>query len=231
VRTVPQLKGVRLTLSSEACTEAEGGTSPLLIVFSGLTLMVALGAVALAVFRRREVVRVVESYSAWVNRKGVTPGAKRTDSAAIPRSSSRSADRPPSGPRRATNVEATHRPGEASAPVGVAGDWVLFGTDSNNQKVSLVLTPADLDKAMNQSEKGLVIGRSASMADKVLNDQSVSRRHAKITKGDDWMAIEDLKSAYGTKVNGQTLEAFQPTAINPGDQVVIGTVTLEVTRS
>jgi S1-C subfamily serine protease len=231
VRTVPALKSIRLNLSSEACTEAEGGTSPLLIVFSGLTLMVALGAAALAVFRRREVVRVVESYSAWVNRKGVSPGAKRTDSAAIPRSSSRSADRPPSGPRRATNVEATYRPGEASAPVGAAGDWVLFGTDSNNQKVSLVLTPDDLDKAMSQSEKGLVIGRSASMADKVLSDQSVSRRHAKITKGDDWLAIEDLKSAYGTKVNGQTLEAFQPTAINPGDQVVIGTVTLEVTRS
>lgn len=228
VRTVPELKGVRISLSSEACTEGEGGTSPLLIVFSGITLLVALGAVGLAVFRRREVVRVVESYSAWVQRKGTTPGAKRTDSVAMPRASAR----PPSGPRRATNVEPTHRPAsEAGTLAAGTGDWVLAGTDSNKQKVSLTLSPSELEKAMGQAEKGLVLGRSGSMADKVLNDPSVSRRHSKITTGGDWLAIEDLKSAYGTKVNGQTLEPFQPAALNPGDTVVIGAVTLEVKRS
>jgi hypothetical protein len=228
VRTVPALKGVRLSLSSEACTEAEGGTSPLLIVFSGITLLVALGAVGLAVFRRREVVRVVESYSAWVQRKGVSPGAKRTDSVAMPRASAR----PPSGHRRATNVEATHRPAsESGAPAAGTGDWVFAGTDSNKQKVSLALSQAELDKAMEKAEKGLVIGRSGSMADKVLNDPSVSRRHAKFTTGGDWLAIEDLKSAYGTKVNGQALEPFQPASLSPGDTIVIGAVTLEVKRS
>jgi hypothetical protein len=233
VRTVPALKGVRLSLSSEACAEAEGGTSPLLIVFSGVTLLVALGAVGLAVFRRREVVRVVESYSAWVQRKGVSPGAKRTDSVATPSASrGRAASRPPSGPRRATNVEATHRPGSASATLAAAtGDWALSGTDGNKQKVSLTITPAELEKAMGAAEKGLVLGRSASMADKVLNDPSVSRRHAKLGLSDGMLTIEDLKSAYGTKVNGQALEPFAPTFVNAGDAVVIGAVTLEVKRS
>jgi hypothetical protein len=228
VRTVPALRDVRLSLSSEACSEGDGGTSPLLIVFSGITLLVALGAIGLAVFRRREVVRVVESYSAWVQRKGVTPGAKRGDSVATPRGPSR----PPAGPRRATNVEATHRPpSEAGTLAAFSGDWVFSGSDSNKQKVSLAISPAELDKAMKAAEKGLVIGRSASMADKVMNDPSVSRRHAKLTVTDQGIAIEDLKSAYGTKVNGQVLEPFQPTLFNPGDEIVIGAVTLSVKRN
>jgi len=226
VQTVPALKGIRLSLSSEACDGAEGGTSPMLIVFSGITLLVALGAVGLAVFRRREVVRVVESYSAWVQRKGVSPGAKRTDSVAMPRE----ATRPPSGPRRATNLEATHRPSEAGTLAAPTGAWSFTGTDSNKQKVSLAITPAEIKKAMGAAEKGLVLGRSASMADKVLNDPSVSRRHAKLALSDDALTIEDLKSAYGTKVNGQALEPFQPTIVSPGDTVVIGAVTLEVKR-
>lgn len=226
VQTVPELKGIRLHLSSEACTIDEGGASPLLIVFSGVTLLIALGAAGLVVFRRREVVRVVESYSAWVQRKGVSPGAKRTDSAATPRAS-----RPPSGPRRATNVEATEAPAMARAGrTGGTGDWSFSGTDSNKQKVSLAIAPAELDKAMDQAEKGLVLGRSSSMADKVINDPSVSRRHAKLTKTGDTLAIEDLKSAYGTKVNGETLKPFEQVAINPGDTVVIGAVTFEIAR-
>ena len=225
VKTVPALRDVRLSLSSEACTE-EGGTSPLLIVFSGMTLLVALGAVALAVFRRREVVRVVESYSAWVQRKGVSPGAKRTDSAALPR---KPAARPPSGPRRATNVEATFRPGE-TAPAPASGDWTLTGKDSTGQSASLGLTRDEIEKAMGKAEKGLVVGRSASMADKVLNDPTVSRRHAKFAISDGTLTIEDLKSAYGTKVNGQALEPFQPTLVNPGDSIVVGGVTFDVQR-
>jgi hypothetical protein len=233
VQTVPALRGIRLSLSSEACSEGEGGTSPLLIVFSGITLLVALGAVGLAMFRRREVVRVVESYSAWVQRKGVSPGAKRADSAAAPSASGGAAPaRPPAGPRRATNLEATHRPGSDSGtlPPAAAGDWALSGTDGNKQKVSLAIKPAEIEKAMGGAEKGLVLGRSASMADKVLNDPSVSRRHAKLALSNGSLTIEDLKSAYGTKVNGQALEPFAPTIVNPGDSVVIGAVTLEVKR-
>lgn len=227
-RTVAALRDVRLRLSSEACAEAEGGTSPLLIVFSGITLLVALGAVGLAVFRRREVVRVVESYSAWVQRKGLSPGAKRTDSAVLPRTP---AARPPSGPRRATNVEATYRPGDSAPSAAPAtGDWMLSGADTNKQPVSVAITEAELKKAAEASEKGLVLGRSASMADKVLNDPSVSRRHAKLALHDGALTIEDLKSAYGTKVNGQALEPFAPTIVNAGDTIAIGGVTLEVSR-
>lgn len=227
VKTVPALKDVRLSLSSETCSE-EGGTSPLLIVFSGMTLLVALGAAALAVFRRREVVRVVESYSAWVQRKGVSPGAKRTGNAAAAGARTPSA-RPPSGPRRATNLDATFRPGETAAPAA-SGDWTLSGKDSTGKSASLALAQSEIEKAMGKAEKGLVVGRSASMADKVLGDPTVSRRHAKFAISDGSLTIEDLKSAYGTKVNGQALDPFQPTLVNPGDQIVIGGVTFDVRR-
>lgn len=229
VRTVPALKSIRLRVSTDTCDASDGGTSPLLIVFSGVTLLVALGAVGLVLFRRREVVRVVESYSAWVQRKGVSPGAKRTDSAMV--GTPQAPARPPAGPRRATNVEATARPASEPGTLAAAtGDWVFSGTDGNKQKVSLAISKAELEKAMGQAEKGLVIGRSASMADKVLGDPSISRRHVKLAQSGDSLTIEDLKSAYGTKVNGQALEPFQPTLFGPGDTVVIGAVTLEVKR-
>jgi len=231
VRTVDKIKDVRLSLSSEVCT-ASDGASPVLIVFSGLALVVAMGAVGLVMFRRREVVRVVESYSAWVGRKGLEPGAKRTDSAPVAK------PRPPSSrspvARRPAASEATAVPSaarnEATAVPAASGDWVLKGTDGSQQRVSLAISPADLDKAASLAEKGIVIGRSASMADKVLNDSSISRRHAKLARHGDTLTIEDLKSAYGTKVNGQSLEPFQPTTLSPGDAVELGAVTLEVSR-
>lgn len=229
VREVPQLKDVRLSLSSEECSESTGA-SPILIVFSGLALLTALGAAGFVVFRRREVVRVVESYSAWIGRKGLEPGAKRTDSApaAKPRPPApRRPSAPPSG--EATYAPAAARGEETAAPAAT-GDWVLKGTGSDNRTVTLAISPADLTKAAGQAEKGVVLGRSASMADKVLDDSSISRRHAKIAQRGDGVTIEDLKSAYGTKVNGQSLEPFQPAPLAAGDEVVLGSVTLAVSR-
>lgn len=224
-RSDSKLKDVRIRASSEECSESVGGTSPAMIVVSGIALVIALGAVALVVFRRREVVRVVESYSAWVHRKGVQPGAQRTDSAVIAKS--RVSRAPAAASRGAT---AARPASDMTAPKPAPGEWALYGADGKQNKVSFAITKAELEAAAAKGEHGLVIGRSSSLADKVLDDTSVSRRHVKLTLTDAGLAMEDLKSAFGTQVNGHKLEPFQAVIVEPGDQVVIGAVTLTLAR-
>ncbi len=250
VRTVPELRGISLRLSGEACTEGGSSeTSPLVLVFSGVALLVGLAGVGLAVFRRREVVRVVESYSAWVNRKGVQPGAKRTDSVRVAVPPAKPARAParaaaPLPARRAApmrNDEATEVPGRpspvaddatevpgAASAAAMPTAWTLTGTTAKGDAVALSLSPEELERAAGESEHGLVIGRSTSMADRVIDDASVSRRHARIGKGDGGLTIEDLNSAYGTMVNGVKLAPFQPTLVNRGDVVRLGELDLTV---
>jgi hypothetical protein len=59
-----------------------------------------------------------------------------------------------------------------------------------------------------------------------LVDPRVSRRHARITKTDDGIVIEDLGSTNGTSVNGSAIEATR--ALAPGDLIEVGDTQLRV---
>ena len=73
-----------------------------------------------------------------------------------------------------------------------------------------------------------VVGRERAIADVVLNDPNVSRRHAELTfTGSDW-TIEDLNSTNGTLVNGRQL--VEPATLREGDEVQIGDVVMKVNR-
>lgn len=77
------------------------------------------------------------------------------------------------------------------------------------------------------SSKPWVIGRQ-STADSVLNDNSVSRRHALVThKADTWL-LSDLESRHGTFVNGIKLGQGDSSPIHDGDLVRIGPWTYRV---
>jgi len=65
------------------------------------------------------------------------------------------------------------------------------------------------------------IGREG--ADITLDDDQVSRTHARVTVTGATVAIEDLGSTNGTFVNGTRIEAA--TTLAPGDTVRIGTTT------
>ena len=62
--------------------------------------------------------------------------------------------------------------------------------------------------------------------DIVLTDPRVSRRHAVVRLDGAALSIEDLGSSGGTAVNGVTIA--QPTALAPGDRVVVGATELTV---
>ncbi len=67
-----------------------------------------------------------------------------------------------------------------------------------------------------------VIGKKAKFADYVLEDDSISRMHARFVKEDDRMFIMDLHSTNGTYVNGVRLEPDCKVEIQVGDQIGLG---------
>lgn len=73
------------------------------------------------------------------------------------------------------------------------------------------------------------IGRDPACA-LPLDDDLVSRHHARVSPRNGSVVVEDLESTNGTFVNGMTLTG--PTAINPGDHLLIGVTVVELrTRS
>ncbi len=250
VQQVPALKDVRLNLSSASdCADEAGGIPAWLYGAMGAFALMAMTGMIVAFTRRREVVRVVESYSAWVRRKGVSPGAPRTSGvkpAAAPAAPAPGATEATAVPPRAAaqtseptantampaprgRMDARTESGAIAPPA--IGDWVLSGFDTHGNTLRVSISQADLDKAMAGAEKGVILGRSSSLSDKIVNDASVSRRHAKVARGDGGgLLLEDLNSAYGTKVNDETVAAFQKLPLAAGDKVTMGAITLDLSQ-
>jgi hypothetical protein len=244
VQTVPALKVIRLQLSPASdCADEAGGIPPWLYGAMGVFALMAMTGMIVAFTRRREVVRVVESYSAWVRRKGVSPGAPRTSGvkpAAAPAAPPTAAPRAPAAAQTSEPTASTAMPAPrgrmetradsgAGAPLA-AGDWVLSGFDTQGNTLRVAISQADLDKAMASAEKGVILGRSSSLSDKIVNDPSVSRRHCKVARGEGGLLLEDLNSAYGTKVNDEVVAAFERRPLGAGDKVTMGAITLDLSQ-
>lgn len=227
------LKAIRITTTSEACPTGSGETSGGMPVWGyvgiGVVGLLALAATLLALRKgtTREVVRMVESYSAYVKRKGRPPSEHSMQ------------PRPVTSPPDISSLPASNQPAASAKaaapkmapPQAAAGGWKFSGKGSQGQPITLAFAAEAIAAATAKKEGGHIIGRSASLADTAVEDATVSRRHAKIyATENDGLAIEDLKSAYGTKVNGHKLEAFHAVEIKAGDTVMLGGVELSVAR-
>lgn len=219
---VLEAQKIQFRSTSGLCRNGSG-TSVTLIVSVLAALLLAGVAVVLALRRPRErVVRVVESYSQMLRRKG------------SPQASSGGG-----GPRVDSGLPGTipgHRglPSATPASVGpgstvrgeAAESWILSGFDSGGHAVHLSLDQDQLTFAT----RGLVIGRQQSLSDLVLEDASVSRRHARIVKLESGIGIVDLNSSNGTAVDGRRLAPYgEPMPLRTGATVEIGDVKLKVT--
>src|SRR2546428_992907 len=71
----------------------------------------------------------------------------------------------------------------------------------------------------------LSIGRSPT-SDVVLDDDRVSRRHARIESTPDGLRLRDLGSRNGSRVNGKRVEGARH--LRSGDEIAIGNATLVV---
>jgi serine/threonine protein kinase len=70
--------------------------------------------------------------------------------------------------------------------------------------------------------QGTAIGFGKKKNDLHLDDDYVSRAHARIDRQEGEYVLMDLKSKNGTKVNGRRLEAYAPQTLVSGDQIEMG---------
>lgn len=71
-------------------------------------------------------------------------------------------------------------------------------------------------------QRTVTVGRSRT-CDCVLNDMTVSRRHARIHVRDGGWFVSDLRSANGTLVNGWRV--LDQVSVRPGDRLTFGAIT------
>lgn len=87
--------------------------------------------------------------------------------------------------------------------------------------------------------EGFILGRSDNKSSYLPDidlaafnalDKGVSRRHAALVSYQDRLHILDLSSVNGTFLNGNRLTPEIPYVLNSGDQLVLGQLTLNVSR-
>lgn len=120
--------------------------------------------------------------------------------------------------------------GGAAAATGAAGSAVAGAAHMAPARVSIPARPlARLVDVVTGDTYEITsaratVGRERSMADVVLRDPNVSRRHAQLTyTGSDW-SIEDLNSTNGTMVNNRRISRCP---LRAGDLLTFGLSTFE----
>ena len=76
-------------------------------------------------------------------------------------------------------------------------------------------------------DRAVRIGREPDL-ELVIADDFVSTRHAQVVPTANGPVLEDLGSTNGTVLNGARIDS--PASLKAGDEVVIGTVRMKVTR-
>lgn len=100
----------------------------------------------------------------------------------------------------------------------------LFNTPKRLAACLVQYNGTDLGKRYQINKPEVVIGRSPE-ADIVINEQSVSRQHAKCSIEGEQLAIEDLNSSNGTYVGDAKTDA--KVVLRDGDIIRLGTVLLK----
>lgn len=85
---------------------------------------------------------------------------------------------------------------------------------------------ADGRKASELETPNLLIGKYREKVDLYLEEESVSRMHARILRDQDQYFLEDENSTNGTYCNKTRLQPYERRRLEPGDELRIGNVTL-----
>jgi len=104
--------------------------------------------------------------------------------------------------------------------------WVLEGMDGEGRPVRLVFGETELAR----SYLGITVGRHPDLCNRVIDDPGISRRHMRLSLSEGSLRVEDLNSLNGTFVENGDVPQFQPIPALPGQVIVLGRVTLTVSR-
>lgn len=127
---------------------------------------------------------------------------------------------PPKRPRVSNLLQ---RASDAGQPA-VTMSWKFQGKLSNGKRLRFTLKASDVVKRTN----GLVVGRDRKSAKLHIEDESLSRIHAKFFFVNGELRIEDCGSENGTTINGRKLSANRPEKISAGDTIGLGGVQLKI---
>ncbi|MAG35532.1 MAG: hypothetical protein CL878_04705 [Dehalococcoidia bacterium] len=94
------------------------------------------------------------------------------------------------------------------------------------QSPPALLTAARGGESLPLGQDRTLIGR-VSTCDMVLHDQSVSRRHAEITREASGYIVRDIESSNGTFVNGRRLRPGEAQTLRDGDTLRLGSSDLQ----
>lgn len=189
------------------------GISFPMYVLLAIAIVIASSALVLTLRKpRQKVVRVVETYSQMLRRKGRDGAAPRAPAA----------DRPamPAPERPAPPLRPTPPPPEEERA------WVLSGRDGAGNPLDFRIT----ERALRKAAKGMIVGRNEGLSDVLIKDSSVSRRHARLVLTPEGLKVEDLHSSNGTSIAGQSLTPYHPATIAEGDTLRLGEVELTLAK-
>ena len=79
-------------------------------------------------------------------------------------------------------------------------------------------------------QKNIAVGRTAAENDLILNDPSVSNKHARINYREGQFFLQDLDSTNGTFLKGVRLEKEEKVMLNQGDEFKIGRLDIIFSR-
>ena len=119
--------------------------------------------------------------------------------------------------------EAERAKAKAQAPPPTVADCLLTGETGAGRPVSLKVPGSLL------IGKGAVIGRSPRNATFLIDDETLSREHARLRcEPEGNLLIEDLDSTNGTRLNGRQLKSSAPARLANADVIELGGVKLRV---
>ena len=98
----------------------------------------------------------------------------------------------------------------------------LANRQQRDRAYLIVLAGSNVGEMYRVSGTETLIGRAAAAAIR-LNDDGISRRHARVIQVDGVLVLEDLQSANGTLVNG---ELVKRQALQDGDKIRLGSTTI-----
>lgn len=211
-----------------------GGSNTSVYIMVALAALLACVSLVFALRKPRErVVRVVETYSQMLRRKGKDGGGKSYEVSGSRGGSGRgrssaevAAAGGTIGPGASPGGGAVGPDGAPMTAPGSRVAWSLSGQTDSGKPVDFRFTENEL----RSKTKGFVVGRHSDLTDFKIEDGSVSRRHARIFWEDSRVMIEDLNSSNGTQVDGRNVDPYTPVELNPGANVHIGSVALSLNK-
>ncbi len=214
-------KNIRFKVTSKPCKEVTPAApppppapAPKVIVppqsrytpwLVALSILVATAALLLALRKPRErIVEVTKRYASGITRR-ITGARKDTQS------------------EGGATVRAGAGGKSQEKKAGRTG-LLLSGFTSGGKPIRVEITDQQL------AGLGFSLGRHPNLVDFVIADDSLSRRHLRISGGHGRYYVEDLNSSNGVLINGKPAKPFARVEIVPGDRLTLGDVEIDVSR-